>query len=213
MNKNKFKYELDLKQDFTTNFNLTKQEITFRKPLDHQYKNKLENLSPGEQIILLILLWQYVFKNFMIAGRTLILLDEPDGHLHPSAVGEFLTALTNLVELGVQVMFTTHNPATVSLANSENLIHLIEKDGKLTRQSIDNIRQPIEALTNDLVYVNQRIRVCLLEGHGDDYKFYSFIKDKILNEIPRFSKKKNIPIVFRGVGNREFKQLFKKEKF
>jgi hypothetical protein len=82
-------------------------------------------LSPGECLILLLELWR-IHANHLKESNTkapvkiklkIVLLDEPDSHMHPSLIKEFINLITNgnLDYLRFQVIMTTHNPITVSL--------------------------------------------------------------------------------------------------
>ena len=68
----------------------------------------LANLSPGEKLILLLLIWQFIFNNYEVYGSTVLLFDEPDAHLHPIAVHDLIKILEKLVHLGIQIIFTSH---------------------------------------------------------------------------------------------------------
>lgn len=119
-------------------------------------------LSPGLHLNLLILLWQYAFSKYRFEEKAILLLDEPDSHLHPTAVSELINELKKLAETNVQIIMTTHNPTTVCLLNKENVYNLVEVDDKLEMQQVEHISQALDLLSDDLVYVNQRLRVSTL---------------------------------------------------
>ena len=97
--------------------------------LGEQLKVKIEMLSPGEHIILLLLLWEYIFDKYEVYGKTVLLFDEPDSPLHPSAVRSVLDTMKRLSEKGVQIIMTTHNSTTASFVDRDNLF-LLYRDGK-----------------------------------------------------------------------------------
>jgi ABC-type ATPase involved in cell division len=75
------------------------------------------DLSSGEKVLLQLVLWLYT------AGKVghfpkLLLLDEPDAHLHPSMTTQFLDVISEVLvnRYGVRVIMTTHSPSTVALA-------------------------------------------------------------------------------------------------
>ena len=135
----------------------------------------LENLSPGEHLILLVLLWQYVFAKYEVHGQTVLLLDEPDSHLHPSAVFELLKAIKKLSRLGVQVIMTSHNATTVSFVEKENLFLLYEdsSDKRLRIKSSSSSLEIRNHLTSHLLNIEVPTRTIFVEGV--DAQFYRLI--------------------------------------
>jgi ABC-type molybdenum transport system ATPase subunit/photorepair protein PhrA len=81
----------------------------------------LEALSSGEQVIFGIGTWLFGADE-SVGKPKLLLLDEPDAHLHPEMTKRFLSALETVLvkEHGVYVLMTTHSPTTVALARSED---------------------------------------------------------------------------------------------
>ncbi|KAI9000030.1 hypothetical protein BC832DRAFT_622721 [Gaertneriomyces semiglobifer] len=76
------------------------------------------DLSGGEKIQLLCLLWRHPELH---ADHGVLLLDEPDAHLHASLCKEFTQSLLELVKLqNLQVIMTTHDATTALLLESEN---------------------------------------------------------------------------------------------
>ena len=121
----------------------------------NDYKENLK-LSSGESLILIILLWkfhaqklkeEYEKNNNPIQIKTrILLLDEPDAHMHPSLIEDFLSLLSGneLLYLNLQVIITTHSPITVLLMPNNNLnIFLMSKTkNEDSKENIYNI-QPI----------------------------------------------------------------------
>jgi len=147
-------------------------------------KVKLGNLSPGEKLILLLLVWQFIFNSYEVYGRTILLFDEPDAHLHPSAVHELIKILKKLVHLGIQVIFTSHNPITVNFINDENLFLLYEEKNKLKIRKGSTKHELSSALTSQLVNIEKPSKTLVVEGK--DAEFYQKIKT-ILNKTEIYS--------------------------
>ena len=57
-----------------------------------------------------------------------LLLDEPDAHLHPKAVSQVIETIKELARIGIQCIVTTHNPITVSLIDNDNLFLMVEDE-------------------------------------------------------------------------------------
>ena len=73
---------------------------------DERFAVDIVNLSPGEQLILLLLIWQFMYNKYQVFAKTVLLFDEPDGHLHPKAVYEFLKIFKKLICMGIQIIMT-----------------------------------------------------------------------------------------------------------
>ncbi|WP_075882589.1 AAA family ATPase [Candidatus Protochlamydia sp. W-9] len=161
----------------------------------------LSNISSGERIVLLVLLWRFDQRN--IQKESVILLDEPDAHLHPSMVKEVIDVIkTKLVtELGIQVIMTTHNPTTVSFVPKKSLFILENEppDFNPTIKPVANKRQAMNILSGNLVYVNEPFAVVFVEGDKDK-QFYSILA-KRLND----TRKVESQMIFKvhGSGNRD----------
>jgi len=95
-----------------------------------------ESLSSGEKVIVSTLLWRLTAEG---AGNffQLLLLDEPDAHLHPSMVKRFLSVIANVFvkARNVAVIMTTHSPTTVALAPADSLFILEREAGGIPRKS------------------------------------------------------------------------------
>ena len=111
LTKEKYKYEVEIDKK--------NDEIFFKN--ESGIKIKENDLSPGEKTILLFLIWKYIYSKYQLYGKTILLLDEPDSHFHPQAVSEIVSIIKQLVELGIQVIMTTHNPTTISLIKNESI--------------------------------------------------------------------------------------------
>lgn len=126
------------------------------------------SLSPGEQLVIMFKLWEFSMNRYEIPHTPVLLLDEPDAHLHPEAVFDFVRILENLSQCGAQIIMSTHNPNTVSFVNESNLFCM--KKYEVTggyRVRIEKAKTKAEIfreLTPSLIMVNIPIRVVLVEG-------------------------------------------------
>lgn len=67
-----------------------------------------------------------LLENGLLNSRTLLIIDEPEAHLHPQWIVEFARVLVLLhKELGVRILMTSHNPDMVaaiqSISKKENV--------------------------------------------------------------------------------------------
>lgn len=102
-----------------------------------QTEIKFSDLSSGERILLSLAHFVFLtsYGRQSLAMPELILLDEVDAPLHPSATAELLRFLKQvLVErYKRRVLLTTHSPSTVALAPEESLF-VMEKRSKQLRK-------------------------------------------------------------------------------
>lgn len=86
------------------------------------------DLSSGEKIIfgLIIKLFTSEYYSKSLKLPELLILDEPDAHLHPEMSQLLLEVLeeTFVKKYGIKVLFTTHSPSTIALANEEYIYQL-----------------------------------------------------------------------------------------
>jgi len=186
-----FEYEIKIEK----NNQLTFTRRKYKSYNNIEYKVILDHLSPGEKLKILFFIWEFTLTRFEIPHIPVLLLDEPDAHLHPKAVEEFVRILEKLSDAGAQIIMTSHNPTTVSFFKKENLFCMkrTEKDGKYTI-SIEKSESTVNAineLTSNCVMVNLPCRVVLVEGEvektnisdpdaplkGKDALFYRIVKN------------------------------------
>lgn len=136
-------------------------------------------LSSGEQVLLSIVMW--LFNAFQLGlVPKLLLLDEPDAHLHPSLTKQMMNALREVLceQHKTRIIMTTHSPSTVALC-PEGSIFLITREPTQIKQirRQDAIRQ----LTDNLVMVTPGLRVVLVED-VPDRDFYSLVFDEAVKQ-------------------------------
>ncbi|MDB5789795.1 AAA family ATPase [Caballeronia mineralivorans] len=95
-----------------------------------------EALSSGEKVIVSTLLWRLTAESTG-SHFQLLLLDEPDAHLHPSMVKRFLSVIDNVFvkARGVGVVMTSHSPTTVALAPAGSIFILDKDAGGIPRKA------------------------------------------------------------------------------
>lgn len=83
--------------------------------LQDEETRELIDLSDGEKSILKLALFSMDIN--MSKGIKLMLFDEYDAPLNPSLIESFFTVIKDFyIDKGIQVIITTHSPATISLA-------------------------------------------------------------------------------------------------
>lgn len=176
--------------------------------------NEDHKLSSGESLILMLELWRLHAKQLKKENQSrpfrtklrIILLDEPDSHMHPSLIKEFISLLTNndLDYLKFQVVMTTHSPVSVSFVPLENVFEMKrdQQTGHVMVNKIAKKSEIIKSISEDLVFIKEKFKIVFIEGaRGEDEAFYSFVNSIIKREI-------SVPIKFQEMGNTDFNQIF-----
>ena len=119
-------------------------------------------------------------RNKIINGASIIAIEEPESHLHPSAMHELRQAIQDLTE-DSQVVVSTHNPIFVDREEISNNL-LVSNNKVKAVKKIKEIRECLGIRTSDnLIHANKMI---LVEGESDKK-----IITKILQEqSPKLSK-------------------------
>ncbi|WP_051335731.1 ATP-binding protein [Methylocapsa acidiphila] len=164
-----------------------------RTPLLSNYELRLKDrktgdeigaidLSSGEKVLLQLVLWLFT------AGREglfpkLLLLDEPDAHLHPSMTTQFLDVISEVLvnKYGVRVIMTTHSPSTVALAPAGSVFQL--ERGATSIAKVEVRADIVSVLTAGLVTVSRATKFCFVEDEAD-VEFYETIRDILVDYGP-----------------------------
>lgn len=162
----------------------------------------LEDLSSGEKTIFWLALRTFESTNNIINredSRTeVILLDEPDAHLHPQMIIDFFECLKKLnTHLNVSFILTTHSPTTVALLPNDNIYNLIEdyETGKYQAIKVKKnaaISQLLEGVTQISVSP-ENARQVYVENENDS-SIYTEIYTLIKNRSEKLDK--NISLNF-----------------
>jgi len=156
------------------------------------------DLSSGEKVLISLVFYLYNSQERKVFPK-LLLLDEPDAHLHPAMSQQFINVIKNILvdKYAVQVIMTTHSPSTVVLSPAES-IYIMSRDEPRINKAVSK-DQAVSLLTSGLVYVGEGTKYILVEDN-DDKEFYTYVynqmvTDKIING--------NIPLVFVPASTKE----------
>lgn len=139
-------------------------------------------LSSGEKVLMGLVMW--LFRSRHEHGLPkLLLLDEPDAHLHPQMARQFLDVVqTVLVEqLRVRVIMTTHSPSTVALAPGGSIFEMQRDGDRIVRSPSRN--HAVNLLTAGLVTVSPGTRYILVEDEAD-VEFFSVVWSLLTEKTP-----------------------------
>ncbi|RYZ93597.1 MAG: ATP-binding protein [Proteobacteria bacterium] len=148
--------------------------------LDTNAHVQFPDLSSGEQTIVALILWLFLANRFSVTPRLLI-MDEPDAHLHPSLRYTFLNVLQNIFvkKYGVKVIMSTHSPDTVSYVPPESLFEMRTESPRIQR--VQNKANAITSLTSNLVVVLEGTKYVFVEDE-DDANCYAAIFSALKNK-------------------------------
>lgn len=173
----------------------------FQLKLTHQILNEeinFNDLSSGEKVLISLVFYLYNSQEKKVFPK-LLLLDEPDAHLHPSMSQQFLNVVKNVLvdKFGVQVIMTTHSPSTVILAPTDSIYEMSRVEPRIKKSTSKN--HSVSLLTAGLVYVGEGTKYFLVED-VDDVSFYSFAYNQLTTENQIDA---NIPLVFIPASTKE----------
>ena len=128
----------------------------------------------------------------------LLLLDEPDAHLHPSVVKDFINVIekTLVNKHGVKVIVTTHSPTTVSFSPEYSLFEMSKYAPQI--RPIESKEYCINLLTEGLVVVKSNNKYVLVEDQ-EDAKYYNSVFSILKN---RTEVNANVGVVFIPSSNK-----------
>jgi len=106
-----------------------------------------DELGTGQgQILAMAFAYAYA-QAFGQSDGLILVIDEPEAHLHPLAQEWLASRLDGLATNGLQVVLTTHSPYFVDLARPENLAVVRKRDARATQISQLRRGELVAALT------------------------------------------------------------------
>jgi len=126
----------------------------------------------------------YLFGFILLRQPNVILLDEPDVHLHGTLQKSLLDELRRLVQDGKQVIFATHSHDLITQIEPENLLILVDDTAKRLQVAYDvyDTLSSLGSLEITQIPKVQRYRRVLVLEDKDDYSFIQIFSTKVLGE-------------------------------
>ncbi len=167
----------------------------------------LEEMGTGEQQVL-ALAFAHAYARAFHGGLVLV-VEEPEAHLHPLAQQWLAQRLRSQCRDGLQLVLTTHNPAFIDLEGLEGLVLVSKRDGQtqvcqLTRDELVRkcmeLGAPADKITtaNVLPFYSANATTDLLSGF--------FARAVVLVEgptetlaLPRLLAKRNLSVEREGI--------------
>lgn len=202
------------KIDFFFN-GIEKRDFTIEAPIDFNiYKKSTEqiipfnDLSSGEKVIigLILKLFTSEYYNEQLTFPELLILDEPDAHLHPEMSKLLLDVLedTFVNKYGIKVLISTHSPSTIALA-SENQIYQLKNgvDSSLVKISKDDALKILTSFIPTLSIDYKNHKQIFVESPTDRF-YYQTVFDT-LNQIKNYPFK--LYFIANGYGKGNCQQV------
>lgn len=141
------------------------------------------DFSDGEKIIIGIAAKVFLSTNYKesLAFPEVIILDEPDGPLHPHMITQLITMLKEVFaeSLGIKVIISTHSPTTVALSPADSIFELKNfEDTSLKRIDKDEALKILTAGIPTLAIDYKNHKQVFVEAPNDRY-YYQCLYDKI----------------------------------
>jgi len=145
-----------------------------------------QDLSSGEKIIigLIVKLFTSQYYNDKLELPELIVLDEPDAHLHPEMSKLLIDVLqkTFVEKFKLKVIITTHSPSTIALC-PDNSIYQLKNEPETTLQKIEK-NDALKLLTDFIptLSIDYNNHKQVFVESPTDVKFYQLIFNKLNQE-------------------------------
>lgn len=123
-------------------------------------------------------------------GASIIAIEEPESHLHPSAIHQLYKVIKDISE-NSQVILSSHNPLFVNKNNTKNNI-IIDKGRAVQAKSIAEIRDTLGVKVSDNL-TNAKY-VLLVEGR-DDYRTIKSLLSGLSEKLKRALDDRNLVII------------------
>lgn len=170
------------RKDFSNDANISFQLIktTVGKDIEFQF------LSSGEKVIigLIIKLFTSNYYSEKLEFPELIVLDEPDAHLHPEMSKLLIDVLvgTFVEKLGIKIIIITHSPSTVALC-PDNSIYQLKNEPNSTLLKIEK-NDALKLLTDFIptLSIDYKNHKQVFVESPTDIKYYQTIFNKLNQE-------------------------------
>ena len=105
-------------------------------PITDGEVSSLSEMGSGQRQVLTIT-FAYVLAK-VLHNNLLLIIEEPELHLHPLAQGWLASSITRLCNDSLQMVITTHSPEFVDILGFEGLVYVRSKDGKTVTKQLSS---------------------------------------------------------------------------
>lgn len=136
------------------------------------------DLSSGEKIIITLILRLFTTDYYKesLEFPDLILLDEPDAHLHPEMSYMFIKILKDIFvhKFGINIIITTHSPSTIALVDDDNIFQISNFNNTFLRKiSKDEALKMLTSFIPTLSIDYKNHKQVFVESPTDQYYYHS----------------------------------------
>lgn len=139
------------------------------------------DLSAGERVMFQVALWYFSFAqrrkdNVSEDIDRLLLLDEPDAHLHPALTRTFLDVVQEelVKKHGIRVLMTTHSPSTVALAPEAGIFVMSRVPPRI--RPAESRWKALSTLTAGFLTIGSESK-CVFVEDRDDRDFFETLRE------------------------------------
>ncbi|MFD2942009.1 AAA family ATPase [Flavobacterium notoginsengisoli] len=156
------------------------------------------DLSSGEKVIFGLILKLFTSEYYLtnLDFPDLIILDEPDAHLHPEMSYLLINVLQNtfVTKFGIKIILTTHSPSTIALLNEDNIYQISNGENTFLKKiSKDDALKLLTSFIPTLSIDYKNHKQVFVESPTDRF-YYQTIFDKL-------SQYKNYPFQLYFISN------------
>ena len=187
-------FEIDNPSHITIDFDINQLEsftvpdekYTYSIKLTHKLLNKtidFKDISSGEKTIMSLAFLHY-YAQKKTSYKKLLLLDEPDAHLHPSLTKQFLEVVDKFLikQYGAKVIMTTHSPSTIGLCDEDSIFIMSKNPTIIEKQTRPNSINYLTSGVPTLSSIIDNRRYVLVEDKSD-VSFYTRLYNLYSKEI------------------------------
>lgn len=192
----------EFRDDRIINFNI------FKKSTDEEIP--FTDISSGEKVIigLILKLFTTEYYNENLEFPDLILLDEPDAHLHPEMSYLLINILKDVFvnKFGINIIITTHSPSTIALVDEDNIFQISNFNNTFLRKiSKDEALKMLTSFIPTLSIDYKNHKRVFVESPTDQYYYQTIFN--ILNQELKYSFK--LYFISNGYGKGNCSQVIK----
>lgn len=150
--------------------------------IDDGVMTSLENKGDGVKSLITIALLSSISSN----GNCLIILDEPENHLHPDAI-RYIEKVIKTIASENQVLVSTHNPIFVNRNQIGSNI-IVDSNKAIKADKVEKIRNILGVICSDNLMFSDYVIVVegktdkdiLYKFFSEDERFYSLLNNNII---------------------------------
>lgn len=161
-----------------------------------------KDLSEGEKKLILI----RAVLSLVADENSLILLDEPDAHIHEGRKQELYNLFSEYCKYDRQIVVATHSPIIAQLSSEKELIMLEQEEGKstlLTDEKIDKIKR-LSGTSWDVIGQGMMLKsnrpLVVFEGKTD-VMYVKRALDMLKSNVPKYASLNVDFLNANGAGN------------